>query len=69
MDNMKGLASQEQMIKHIKAHGKVNAFLLVLNGQNGRFGASSHDNLETLSQAFPGFWDNVILILNFMQQD
>lgn len=59
---------QQQMIAHIKQHGEVHAFILVFNGQNARWNKGTLEILEILKYAFPNFWQNLIVVLNFMQQ-
>lgn len=62
-------ASKQNIITHILAQGPVDAFILVINGLTGRFGASSHQSLELLGKQFPDFWTKVIIVLNYMRQD
>ena len=47
----------------------MNAFLLVFNGQVPRWTGATLDVLKLLAKNFPRFWDNLIVILNFMPQD
>lgn len=59
----------KQMIKTIQDLGHVNAFLLVFNGQQARWNGATLDVLKLLAANFPSFWDNLIVVLNFMPQD
>lgn len=54
------------MINKIKEHGVVNAFFIVINGQQARWNAATQESLKVLSKAFPKFFDNVIIVMNFM---
>lgn len=57
------------MIEVIKKHGPINAFLLVFNGSVARWNGSTLAVLDILGKNFPRFWENVIVIFNFMPQD
>jgi len=59
----------KQMIQTIQQGGHVNAFLLVFNGQMARWNGATLDVLRLLASNFPRFWDNLIVVLNFMPQD
>lgn len=65
----KDFTNSKQMIELIKNEGTVNAFLLVFNGSLARWNSATLGVLDLLGQNFPRFWDNVIVILNFMPQD
>ena len=53
------------MIKVIKEQKKINAFLLVFNGQNIRWNQATWQILTLFDQMFPQFWKNVIIVVNF----
>ena len=58
-----------QMIETIKAQGTVHAFLLVFNGSTARWNLATLDVLRLLAKNFPRFWNNLIVVLNFLPQD
>lgn len=57
------------MIETIKAQGTVHAFILVFNGATARWNLATLDVLRLIAKNFPRFWNNLIVVLNFMPQD
>ena len=55
-----------QMIDQIKAHGVVHAFILVFNGAVPRWNCAALQALKYLAEVFPRFWENLIVVINFM---
>lgn len=53
----------KQMISVIKGLGLVNAFLLVVNGMQTRWGQQTLVTLEYIAETFPGFANNLILVV------
>ena len=56
------------MIKLIKKQDEINAFILIFNGSNVRLDYSQLQVLDLLNEMLPNFFNNVILVLNFMSQ-
>jgi GTPase Era involved in 16S rRNA processing len=46
----------------------IHAFLLVFNCNN-RWGEATNEMLDVLNKIFPNFWNNVILVLNFWEDN
>jgi len=54
----------KQMISVIKSLGSVNAFLLVVNGMQVRWGQQTMTTLEYVAETFPGFAANLVVVIS-----
>ena len=63
------MENTKQMINLIKNIGSVQAFILVMNGQNIRWNDAKLSVLKLFDEMFHAFWDNAIFIINFWSSD
>jgi len=60
------LDNREQMIQTIRNHGVVHSFILVFNGMVARWSGAALNTIDELGRVFPRFWNNTVVVLNFM---
>ena len=61
--------NSQQMLNILKEQTCINAFILVMNGNEIRWDAGKLQMLDLLNQTFPMIWANVIIVINHLPQD
>ena len=65
----KDYQNSQQMLHILKEQTCINAFILVMNGNDIRWDSGQLQMLDLLHQTFHMIWENVVIVINHLPQD